>query len=128
MPRNSDLVVTFLNAFMSGDTETAERLVGDDFSFRASLREGVGDRAAYFAGAKAKAKYIEDFRVLRQWEDGDDVSTLYELDIRTPQGSATVPMSEWHTVRDGKIGSTFMVFDGDAKAVHLMRDALRDRS
>lgn len=125
MSDSSSLVVTnFLQAFMSGDVKTAEQLIRDDFSFRAPLHKGNGDKTAYFAGAGKKAKFIRAFRILRQWADGDHVSTFYELDIRTPEDSAIMAMSEWHTVVAGQVASTFMVFDSSAKAVQLLRNAL----
>lgn len=124
MTSNAEIVASFLKAFMSGDIDRASQMVSEDFSFRASLQDGAGNKAAYFAGARDKARFLEAFRILHQWEDGDEVSTIYELDIHTKEGAATVPMSEWHKVRNGKIASTFMIFNGNAKGVHLMRDAL----
>ena len=120
----SQLATAFLRAFMSGDVATASAMVSDDFSFQAPLHRGRGDKAAYFAGAQEKARFIRAFRMLRQWADGDEVSTLYELDIQTSEGAATMAMSEWHTVRGGRLASTYMVFDSGARAVALLRNAL----
>jgi hypothetical protein len=33
-------------------------------------------------------------------------------------------MSDWHKVREGRLASTFMVFDSNAIAALLLRDAL----
>ena len=120
----SEIVAAFLRAFMSGDIETARRQVAEDFSFVAPMHAGSGGKQAYFAGAAAKAKCISMFRILHQWQDGGDVSTLYEIDVKGPVGTATLPMHEWHTVREGKIVRTHMIFDTNAKAVHVMREAL----
>lgn len=117
-------MTAFLHAFMSGDVDKASRLVSEDFSFRAPLQEGRGDRSVYFAGAAEKVRFIRAFRILRQWVDGDDVSTVYELDIQTPEGSATMPMSDWHTVKAGRVTSTLMVFNASAKTVRLLGRAL----
>lgn len=118
------IVGEFLHAFMSGDIRTASALAREDFSFRAPLLAGRGDKAAYFAGASDKARFIHRFHILRQWGDDSEVSTLYELEIRTPDGGATLPVSEWHTVEADQITSTFMVFDTAAAAVQLLRRAL----
>lgn len=120
----SRLVTTFLQAFMSGDTAKASAMASEDFAFQAPMHRGPGGKQAYFAGAQAKARFIHDFRILHQWAQGEEVSTLYELDIRTSEGTATLAMSEWHTVRDGRIRSTYMVFDSAAPAVSLLRRAL----
>lgn len=125
MPMTSaELVTTFLEAFLGGDIDRAQAMASDDFSFRAPLHQARGDKAAYFAGAEHKTRFIEAFRILRQWADGEEVCTVYELDIRTPEGAATMAMSEWHSVRAGRVASTYMVFDSAAKAAGLLRHAL----
>lgn len=121
------IVADFLQAFMSGEIDQASVMVREDFWFQAPLQEGRGTRAAYFAGAADKAGFIRAFRILRQWADGDEGSTLYELDIGTPEGQATMPVHEWHTVDAGKLVSTRMVFDSSAKAARLMANALGHR-
>ncbi len=117
-------VTKFLQAFMSGNIEKASAMTRDDFSFHAPLLERIGDKHAYFAGADKKTRFIEAFRILRQWADGDDVSTLYELDIRTAKGAATMAVSEWHTIKAGQVASTFMVFNATAEAALLLGNAL----
>ena len=118
------IVTEFLHAFMSGDIEHARLLASDEFSFQAPLQQGHGSRQSYFSGAAAKTRYVKAIRILQQWEDGTNVSTLYELVVRTPNGIAAMPVSEWHTVENGKVTSSFMVFDTGAVAAELMRDAL----
>ncbi len=124
MTTPAETVTEFLRAFMSGDSDRAWHMATDDFHFRASQHEDEGDKNAYFAGSREKAKFIDHFRILRQWEDGDQVSTIYELSIRTPEGRGSMTLSEWHTVRDEQVASTFMVFNAKAKAVSLMGRAL----
>lgn len=124
----SSIVAQFLKAFMSGDIETARRMAAEDFQFRAPLHQGEGGKEAYFAGAEKKASFIQGFRILRQWEDASDVSTVYELDLGTSDSHAPIVMSEWHKVRDGRIASALMVFDTNARAVGLMRNALASHS
>ena len=125
MPTTSAALVTaFLQAFMSGDIDKASGMVSEDFSFRAPLHQGEGGKGAYFAGADRKTRFIRAFRILRQWAQGDDVCTVSELDIQTPEGAATMAMSEWHTVHAGRGRSTYMVFDSAARAAALLRNAL----
>ena len=95
MPASPAQVVTaFLQAFMSGDIDRAKHMVSEDFGFRAPLHDRHGSKSAYFAGAEAKTRFIRAFRILHQWAEGADVSTVYELDIHTPEGNATMAMSE----------------------------------
>lgn len=122
--RPAHIVRDFLQAFMSGEIARAKGMVCDDFAFRAPLHDGVGGQDAYFAGADEKVRFIRGFRILHQWEDGDEVSTIYELDLGTPANHATMRISEWHSVSEGKVASALMVFDTNATAVHAMRGAL----
>ena len=64
------------------------------------------------------------FALLRQWQDGDDVSTAYEIDVRTAAGAATMLLHEWHTVANGQLRSSVMAFDTAAPAARLLHDAL----
>lgn len=118
------IVQDFLQAFMSGETARARSLVADDFAFRAPMHDGEGGQDAYFAGAEEKVRFIRGFRILHQWQDGDEVSTVYELDLGTYENHAVMRISEWHSVSGGKIASALMVFDTNAPAVHAMRVAL----
>ena len=122
------IVREFLQAFLSGEIGKARKMMHDDFYFHAPMHDGRGGKEAYFAGAEKKATFIRNFNILRQWTDDDHVSTIYDLDLGTVHEHATIAMSEWHIVRDGKLASAFMVFDGNARAVRLMRDALRDQA
>lgn len=49
---------------------------------------------------------------------------MYELDVQTPMGNASMLMREWARVRDGRVAATTMIFDTGARAVALMREAL----
>jgi ketosteroid isomerase-like protein len=118
------IVNEFLASFLSGDIDRAQSMVRDDFTFRAPLIEDAATKEAFFAGSQRKASHVRDFRIVRQWEDGAEVSTVYEIDVDTSAGAASMLMHEWHTVRDGQLASTIMSFDTGAPAAQLLRDAL----
>jgi len=47
-----------------------------------------------------------------QFEAGDEVCSIYEMDLRTPAASIlTVPMSDWITVRDGHVANQVVHYD-----------------
>ncbi len=106
----SQVVVEYLTAFSSGHFDRARSLVSDDFSFRGPRLSTVG-RDAFFAAAEGKDRFVRGFRMLRQWEDGNEVCSVYELDFATPAGAGSLVMSEWHTIRDGRLASSLLVFD-----------------
>jgi hypothetical protein len=121
--RPSEIVTRFLSSYHGGRIADARAMLTEDFSFRAPL-VGDGSQEVFFAGAEEKSALVRGFRVLRQWEDADDVSTLYEIDVETEAGAASMLMHEWHHVRDGSIDSTVMVFDTVAPAAELIRAEL----
>jgi hypothetical protein len=121
--RPSEIVTRFLSSYHGGRIADARAMLTEDFWFRAPL-VGDGSQEVFFAGAEEKSALVRGFRVLRQWEDADDVSTLYEIDVETEAGAASMLMHEWHHVRDGSIDSTVMVFDTVAPAAELIRAEL----
>jgi hypothetical protein len=123
--RNAGAVVSeYLTAYLSGNIDHARSLVREDFWFRAPLIETTATKDVYFAGSDEKLALIRDFRIVAQWEGGDEVSTVYEIDVQTPAGTASMLMHEWHTVHDGQLTSTVMIFDTAARAAQLLGDAL----
>lgn len=120
----SAVVRGFLRAFFSGDLEAARAMVRDDFTFTAPLVLEAGSKEMFFAGAEAKTRFIEDVHVVRQLQEGNDVATIYRIDVRTPGGDAAMLLHEWHTVVDGRLASSVMIFDTKAPAAQLLHDAL----
>lgn len=118
------VVADYLTAFLSGDIAKARSAMTDDFTFRAPLVHANGTKEVFFAGAEHKSALIRDFRILRLWQDGDEVSCVYEIDVETPAGRASMPLHEWHLVRDGRIAAISMIFDTHAPAADLIRNAL----
>jgi predicted SnoaL-like aldol condensation-catalyzing enzyme len=118
------LVGEFLHSFFSGDITAARSLVRDDFTFVAPLVEADGTKEEFFAGADDKMRFVEGVRVVRQWQDGDDVSTIYEINVRTPDGRGKMLLHEWHAIVEGKLASSLMIFDTSAPAAELLHHAL----
>ena len=104
------VVSAYLDALYAGDFENARRLVADDLSFSGPFIQV--DRAdAFFASAKPLRQFVRGHRTIKQWENGNEVSTLYEMNLETPAGKGSVLASEWNTVRSGKIVRAMLVFD-----------------
>ncbi len=104
------VVDQYLSAFYRGDFDVARDLVADDLSFRGPFVQVEG-ADAFFASAQPLCQIVKGHRTVRQWRDGDEVSTLYVMDLETPLGEGSVLTSEWNTVREGKVLSATLVFD-----------------
>lgn len=109
----SDVVNRYLDRFYRGDFAAAGAVVAREFSFTGPFLE-VRGKDAFFAGAAGLRQIVRGHRLLRQWIDGAEVCSLYDVHLETPAGAATIPMSEWHTVRDGHLVAGRVLFDSAA--------------
>lgn len=108
----ASLATHYLVALTTSDLEQARSLMADDFSFRGPGQDAALDRETFLSRFGGKYEHVGKLRMLRQIEDAaGDVCSLYELDAETPAGAATFLMTEWHTVRNGRLTSALLVFD-----------------
>lgn len=106
----AQVVERYLQTFYLGDFETARGLVADDLSFNGPFVQVQGaDR--FFASAQPLRQVVNGHSVVRHWEEDNEVSTMYEMQLKTPAGEGSVLVSEWNTVRKGKVASARLVFD-----------------
>jgi len=110
---NQKLVNAYLQSFYSGNFGEAETVVSDDFHFKGPFVE-AGTKEAFFLSAARLAPIVRGHKLLRQWADGDDVCSIFELRLETPVGAGSVEMSEWHTMRNGKLAAGRLLFDSSA--------------
>lgn len=117
----ADVVAEYLVAFSSGQVERAASLVSSDFSLRTPMQTFEGPKELEVLLAHL-APGIRGFQLLRQWADAGEVSSLYQLVGELPSGPVSFTISQWDSVRDGKVRSSLMIFDtgvfpGDRPAV-----------
>ena len=104
-----EVVNAYLAAYTSGEVDRAASLVSEDFSFHGPMQATAG-RSALRKIAAHVAANVRGHRVLRQWQDGAEVCTIYELRVETGRDAASVLVSEWNTVRGGQVASSLMLF------------------
>lgn len=109
-PPAARTVTGYLEAFYTGDFDAARGLVSEDFAFSGPFLESNG-ADQFFAGAEGLRRIVRGHRLVRQWAEGADISTLYEVEIETALGKGAVLMSEWDTVREGRLAAARVVFD-----------------
>jgi ketosteroid isomerase-like protein len=112
---NAEIFRTYLERFTSGDREGAAELLTDDFRFHGPMLQSDG-KAAFLEGSAGLCPIMRGAHVHRQWEEGDEVCSIYDFKIETPAGVVSIPMAEWDTVRDGKLASARLIFDTAAMA------------
>jgi predicted SnoaL-like aldol condensation-catalyzing enzyme len=106
----STVVNRYLDAFYAGKFREAQALIADNYQFEGPFVEAT-NREAYFASAARLAPMVKGHTLLRQWVDGDEVCSIYDVALETPAGKGSVTMSEWHRSSQGKLTSGRVVFD-----------------
>lgn len=114
------LVNAYLNAFYSGDFDSARAVVTDEFHFTGPFVEAT-NREAYFASAAGLAPIVRGHQLLHQWQDGNEVCSIYDVALETPVGRGKVTMSEWHTTADEKLIAGRVILDTAALRALLPR-------
>lgn len=107
------LVNRYLDAFYLGDFDTARLVLAEDFSFRGPFIEVTG-LDAFLASADGLRRICNGHRLLHQWDEEDQVSSVYEVQIETAVAAGKVTMSEWHIVRNDQLVSGLVLFDSAA--------------
>lgn len=110
MTEARDVVNRYLQAYASGDVDATVASLSPDFAFRGPM-QAIEGAEAYRDVVAHVAPHARGHRVLRQWVDGADVCTLYELDVDRGTGPEPVLVAEWSTVSDDRVASSLMVFD-----------------
>jgi hypothetical protein len=117
----SDVVNGYLGAFAEGELDRAADYLATGFSFSGPFAQ-YETKQEFLAGASPLAAVLLGHQMLRQWEDGEDVSSVFLLHLASPLGSGSVLTSEWNTVSEGRVTSSRLVFDTAAfRAVVPMR-------
>jgi ketosteroid isomerase-like protein len=111
----AEIFRTYLQRFTSGDTAGAAELLTDDFRFHGPFLQSQG-RAEFLTGSAQLVPIMRGAEIHRQWEQADELCSLYDFKIETPAGAGSITMAEWNTVRDGKLASARLIFDTAAMA------------
>jgi ketosteroid isomerase-like protein len=103
-----DVVRSYYAAFDTHDFGAARALMGDDFRFVGPMMEANSPEELF-----GKMKEFDcDFtnQMVHMAENGDTVAALFDC-VFTRPFNATIRMSEWFTVKGGKIASANLVYD-----------------
>jgi limonene-1,2-epoxide hydrolase len=86
-------------------------MLAEDFVFSGPLLRVEG-RENYIAMLGQFLAAHVDFKVKRQFADGDDVCSIDELTVRSPSGALVrMPMAEWFKLRNRTIISHEIYYD-----------------
>ena len=86
-------------------------LLNDDFNFIGPVDQTTGV-ADFMKLNESFFPLVSDMRMLQQFENGNDVCSIYELDINIPSGeSLTLKVADWVKVENGKMVEERIYYD-----------------
>jgi predicted SnoaL-like aldol condensation-catalyzing enzyme len=109
--KNSDVFKAYIDAFTAGDLDTARNYIADDFTFNGPMLKATNKKEFFDNISPDLLSMTRGYTMLRQFEDGDEVCSIYEYNLETPVGQGAVYMVEWNKVRDGQLTSARLLFD-----------------
>ena len=106
---NKEIAEAYLNAFNTKDHATMRSLVHDDFSFHGPLMQH--DSAdSFFAAMQGMGDMFAGLQLHGTAQDGDWVGSYYIFKSTVP-GLEETHTSEWFNIIDGKIKTSYVVYD-----------------
>ena len=102
-----DTATTYFTSWKTKDFDTLRSVISDHATFRGPLgAANSGDEC--LAGLKGMSQMVTDIRILKQFVDGNDVLTWF--DLYTDKAGPT-PTANWMHIEDGKIARIRVLFD-----------------
>jgi hypothetical protein len=102
------LVLDIVNTFMQSQ-DTA--LLADDFRFIGPVDQTTGIEA-FMKLNEGFFPLVTGMRMLKQFEQGNDVCSIYEMDLKSPSGtSLTLNVADWVIVKSGKMVQERIYYD-----------------
>ena len=99
----------YFDIWQNKNGEGLADVLSDDFSFIGPLDQL--DRQGMLDAVPMMGQAIERFHMHQQFEDGENVCCIYELEMATPAGKLKIPMAEWMRISGGKISQVRLYFD-----------------
>lgn len=112
MGKALEIVNRFYHLTNEMNTTTGlEDLLAANMTFSGPLLQTSSARD-YIEMFKQFVKFHRGTEIFRQFEDGDDVCSIYEIDLATPSGgSFSVKIADWIRVSNGRIVEQKIYYD-----------------
>jgi predicted SnoaL-like aldol condensation-catalyzing enzyme len=106
-----DIVNHFYDVCNNRQGQGLETLVADGILFEGPVMRLSG-ADQYVAAVGPLCKFHKGTRMLRQFEDGEHVCSIYEMTLGTPAGGTlTLAFSDWIRIVDGKVAEQKLYYD-----------------
>ncbi len=111
MGKALDVVKKFYDITENKKGEGLQDILTDDMTFVGPLMKTSGAKDY----VKSTIQFIQMHKATRMhkhFENGNDVCSIYEMDIAKPDGGTfTIDMVDWITVSDGKVAKQKIYYD-----------------
>jgi ketosteroid isomerase-like protein len=92
-------------------TDGLEKLLSENMSFTGPLMQASG-ADKYIEMLKPLIKFHKSWKMIKQFENGNDVCSIYELTLGTPAGrDFSVTIADWIRVVDGRVAEQKIYYD-----------------
>ncbi len=106
-----DMVNRFYDVCNNRQGQGLESLVASDVQFEGPLMKLSGARE-YISTVGPFLKFHKGMRMLRQFEDGNHVCSIYEMSLATPAGGTlTLEFADWIRIEDGRVAEQKLYYD-----------------
>ncbi len=86
-------------------------LLADNFRFIGPVDQTTGIES-FMKLNESFFPSVTGMRMLKQFENGNDVCSIYELDVKSPSGkSLTLNIADWVVVKNGKMVEERIYYD-----------------
>lgn len=105
------IVNAFYDACNNNKGEGMEQFVSNDIEFEGPAMKISGGKK-YIEIVKPLCAYHKSMRMFKQVAEGDDVVSIYEMTLGTPNGDTLViSFADWITIAGGKIVKQKLYYD-----------------
>jgi ketosteroid isomerase-like protein len=111
MGKALETVKRFYDATENKKGRGLETILAKDMAFIGPLMKTSGAQD-YIDSTRQFLQMHKATRMLKQFENGNDVCSIYEMDIATPSGGMiTIELTDWIQVADGRVAKQKIYYD-----------------
>lgn len=111
MKTSTQIVNHFYNVCNNQQGQGLDKIVADNITFEGPLMRLSG-ADQYLSTVGPFLKFHKGMRMLRQFEDGEHVCSIYEMSFGTPVGGImTSAFADWIRIVDGKVAEQKLYYD-----------------
>jgi len=111
MKTASQIVNHFYDVCNNKQGQGLQGLVANEISFEGPVMRLSGAEQ-YVAAVGPLCKFHKGMRMLKQFEDGEHVCSIYEMTLGTPAGGTlTLAFADWIRVVNGKVAEQKLYYD-----------------